>query len=358
MNVRFRSITAPMAITATAALALAGCSDTAETATPESGAPTLHVVTSVYPVEYLAQQIGGDLVEVENLTPAGAEPHDLELSPAKVAALSSADVAITLSGFQPAVDDAVATNPPATVVDLATAVQLVTREEEDHDHEADEAQSGHDHEAESAESGHGEAHEDAHGAETTESGHDHEAEESGHGHDHDHGGLDPHFWLDPTRMGQAATVIGQAFAKADPDNAQTYTRNAGSLTKAMNDLATTLVTGTKQCARTTFVTTHEAFGYLADRTGLTQVGISGIDPETTPSPARLHEIGDLVKKDGVTTIFTETALNSEVAQTLADELGVSTAVLDPVETQANPTQDYMAVMAANITALRKALDCR
>lgn len=327
----------PVFLAATA-LALASCS--AGTSTQSSSADaaptadgTMTVYASFYPLQYLAEQVGGDMVTVESLTPPGAEPHDLELSPAKVAQLEQADAVVFLSGFQSAVDEAVAHNGPEHIIDVAPAVQLIAGEHS-HDH-------GHDHE----------------GHDHDQSGHD-DHDHADHDHGHDHGGQDPHFWLDPQRMAQAATAIGQAFAKADPKNAQTYTTNAATIAKSMNELATELVEGTKSCEHTTFVTAHDAFGYLADRTGLTQVGISGLDPDSSPSPARLAEVAKVVKDQGLTTIFTETLIDPKVSETLAADLGITTAVLDPLESQSDDSKDYADVMRDNIAALRKALTCK
>ena len=169
---------------------------------------------------------------------------------------------------------------------------------------------------------------------------------------------DPHFWLDPTRMAKAATLVGDKLAEADSAHADTYKANAKALAEELNTLSDTLVTKTSTCKVRTFVTAHTAFGYLADRTGLTQVGISGLDPESSPSPARLAEIAQIAKEQGVTTIFTEALIDPKVAQTLADDLGITTAVLDPIESQTDASKDYAAAMNSNIDALTKALDCQ
>ncbi len=299
---------------------------------------TMTVLASFYPLQFLAEEIGGDLVTVDSLTPPGGEPHDLQLSPQKVAEIGSADAIVYLSGFQSAVDEAVEHSAPENVIDVAPAVQLL--ESEGHNEDPHDGQSG-----------------------TKESDHNHGREgqsgdqETGHHQGHDHDGVDPHFWLDPMRMSQAATSIGQAFAKADPANAQTYTTNAATVAKSMEDLSNELVEGTKNCKRTTFVTTHEAFGYLADRTGLKQVGIAGIDPEAAPTPARLAEISEIVKSQDVNTIFTEALLDPKVAETLAQDLGIKTDVLDPLESLSDESSDYTTIMKANIAALRTALDC-
>lgn len=326
-----------------AAASLAACSqtNTASSDAMSSSKDSLEVMASFYPLKYLTEQVGGDLVSVSSLTPDGAEPHDLELSPAAVDSLGKADAVVYLKGFQSAVDEAVEQNAPKTVVDVAKAVQLVeSTDSGNHIGEAEEEGHEHGHEAMSGE----------------EADHDHE----GHHHEGHHHDMttDPHFWLDPERMAQAATAIGQALADADPKNAQTYTANAASTAKAMKDLSAEFVTGTQTCEHTTFVTAHTAFGYLADRTGLTQVGISGLDPESSPSPARLEEISKIVKTEGVSTIFTEALIDPKVAKTLADDLGITTAVLDPIESQVDEAKDYSAVMRENLKALRTALTCK
>ena len=111
------------------------------------------------------------------------------------------------------------------------------------------------------------------------------------------------------------------------------------------------------CERRTFVVQHEAFGYLAHRYDLEQVGISGIDPEGEPSPARLREVGAVVRDKGVTTIFFETLASPKVAQTLAADLGVQTAVLDPIEGVTDDSSDYFSIASDNLEALRVALSC-
>jgi zinc transport system substrate-binding protein len=84
-----------------AALLLAGCGGSS----PATGE---EVVASFYPLAYAAEQIGGNGVEVVDLTRAGQEPHDLELSPRDVARIHEAGLVVYVGhGFQPAVEDAV-----------------------------------------------------------------------------------------------------------------------------------------------------------------------------------------------------------------------------------------------------------
>ncbi len=299
-------------------LALSACAST-------SGADgTVRALASFYPLQMVLEQVGGDRVDVDSLTPPGAEPHDVELSPAQVAALDAADLVVYQSGFQPSVDDAVAQTSPEHVVDAADRADLETSTHED-EHADDE-------------------HAD-----------DEHADE--HADEHDHDGLDPHFWLDPTRLAALAGPVADALSTIDPDGEATYRANADALVDRLTDLDQEYATALATCERRVLVTSHEAFGYLADRYGLEQVGISGIDPETEPSPARLREVGDLVRDEGVTTIFFETLASPKVAQTLAADLGVETAVLDPIEGVTDDSHDYFSIAEANLDALRVALSC-
>ena len=328
------------ACAAATALALSACTSTASSGDSSSKDGSLTVMASFYPLKYLAEKVGGEHVSVTSLTPDGAEPHDLELSPKMVDSLSSADAVIYLAGFQSAVDEAIEQQAPKTVIDVSSAAELI------------EAGSDANHPAEE------EATEETQSGETNAHDHDHEGHDhAGHDHHHDMN-ADPHFWLDPVRMAKAATLVGDKLAEADSAHADTYKANAKALAEELTTLGNTLVTKTSNCQVKTFVTAHTAFGYLADRTGLTQVGISGLDPESSPSPARLAEIGQIAKEQGVTTIFTESLIDPKVAQTLADDLGITTAVLDPIESQTDASKDYAAVMQANIDALTKANNCQ
>jgi zinc transport system substrate-binding protein len=279
----------------------------------------VRVLASFYPLQYVAEQVGGDLVDVTSLTPPGAEPHDVELSPRQVRAVSETDLVVYLSGFQNAVDEAVEARQPERVLDAADVVDLL------------------------------EGGADAH----AEEGEQHAEDEAAH----DAHALDPHFWLDPQRLAALAEPVADALAEVDPENADTFAAGADRLADDLAEVDAAYTAGLATCERRVVVASHEAYGYLTAAYDLRQVGISGLDPEAEPSPARLREIGDVVRDHGVTTLFTETLVNPKVAQTLAGDLGVDTAVLDPIESQSDPAADYRAVMDQNLEALRAALGC-
>lgn len=315
---------------AATALVVAGCSSGDDGEPGGSGDGRLEVLASFYPLQYVAEQVGGEHVAVSNLTPPAAEPHDLELAPAQVRELGDADLVVYLSGFQTAVDEGIEQRDPAHVVDAAGPAGL------------EEHPDGAGHEGESAEE-HAAHAEEEHG-------------EDGH-HSHEHGAVDPHFWLDPTRLAAVGDAVADELSAVDPDHAEEYRANAEALTADLDALDAEYAEALASCAGATLVTSHEAFGYLAERYDLDQVGISGIDPEAEPSPARLREVREVVQDAGVTTLFFETLVSPKVTQTLADDLGVGTAVLDPLEGLAEDATDYRGVMESNLEALTSGLVC-
>ena len=263
-------------------------------------AHTINVLASFYPLQFAAQEIGGDRVAVSSLTPPGAEPHDLELSPAAVRTIGEAGLVVVLTGLQPATDEALAQLRPEHVVDAV--VQL-----------------------------------DGESLAAT--------------------GLDPHFWLDPTRMAALGHQIAHELGHIDPTNATEYTTRAGDLERRLTVLDAEFADGLAQCAGATLVTSHEAFGYLAQRYDLHQVGISGINPDAEPAPARLREVRAVVEREGVRTLYFEVLVSPKVTTVLAEDLGVRAAVLDPLEGHADASGDYFTIMRTNLAALTSGLAC-
>jgi zinc transport system substrate-binding protein len=340
MNPRTRLV---LAMPLLSALTLTACSpgspaETSSSAAAAEGGSGLKVMASFYPLQYVTEQVGGNLVTVESLTPPGTEPHDLELSPASVAALESAAAVVYLSGFQPAVDEAIKQASPARVLDVSEEATLPA---------------GHSEEEHAAETPTGGGTEEAHADETEEA---HAGETEG-AHAGEESAQDLHFWLDPERLSHTAHAVAEELGKADPANAAAYEANAEKLSGKLTTLDADFKKGLATCETRTIVVSHEAYGYLASKYELKQAGISGLAPDTEPSPARLAEIGQVVKDEGVTTIFTETLVNPKVAETLAGDLNVKTAVLDPLEGLSDENSDYEKVMRGNLEALRTALNC-
>ncbi|GAA1768453.1 metal ABC transporter substrate-binding protein [Streptomonospora arabica] len=344
-----RSYVKAAAVCAVGILTASGCGGGQEGGSGDR----LSVVTGVYPLQWLASQVGGDHVDVENLAGPGTDPHELELAPRQIGSVGNADVAFYIGGLQPAVDDAVSSQGGDNALDVADLVELRTLEENagssGHDHS--EGEGGHDHGHE--ESG-GSADESGH-----EEGHDGGHEESGGEGGHDHGEFDPHMWLDTERFTAAAEGLADRLSEIDPDHASDYAANAESVTGTLGDIDTEYSEGLAECDSRDIVVSHSAFGYLAHRYDLHQISPTGVDSHAEPTPARLAEVAETVREQGIGTVFTEPLSDSSAAETIASETGAKTAVLDPVEgvAEKSPGDDYPSIMRANLTTLTEALGC-
>jgi zinc transport system substrate-binding protein len=156
-----------------------------------------------------------------------------------------------------------------------------------------------------------------------------------------------------------ADATAAQLSKVDPAHTADYTAGAAALRTDLIKLDEEFAAGLRTCDRREIVTSHAAFGYLAAKYGLDQIGLTGLSPEEEPTPQRLTEVAAEAKEHGATTIFFESLVSPRVAQTLADEVGAKTAVLDPIEgLQAGSTEDYFSVMRANLQALREGLGCQ
>lgn len=309
------------AATTVAATSLAGCAAFSDSGSETGPDDAVRVVAAFYPLEFIVSRVGGTDVTIADLTSPGAEPHDLELSVRETAEVSEADLVVYEKGFQAQVDAAVDQSEAATV-DAAAVAGL---------------------------------------EETGHAGHDHGSEEGDDGHDHEEGelgDLDPHFWQDPLKMAAVGDAVADELADLDPDHAEDYQQRADELRADLEALDQAYATGLTGCARSTVVVSHDAFGYLT-RYGLEFDSIAGLSPDAEPTPADLARLQELISSEGITTVFGERLASPKMAETLADDMGVTMEILDPIEGLADDTsgEDYLSLMEQNLAALQEANQC-
>lgn len=267
------------------------------TSTPNT---RMQVVATFYPLYDFAKNVGGDKIDVTNITPAGSEPHDYEPTPRQLVDAQKAGVFLYNGGtFEPWVEKFLP-----------------------------------EYKGQAAKGSAGLALKDG----------------------------DPHYWLDPVMAQQAVNTIRDALGRADPINAQYYTMQAATYNAKLEKLHKDITDGLRSCAQRTVITSHDAFDYFAARYNVKVVSIAGLSPEQEPSPAKLAELADLIKKEGIRYVFFESLVSPRLAQTLADETGAQTAVFDTIEGITNEEQqkgaDYISVQRQNLTALKTALACQ
>lgn len=291
---------------------LTGCGNTASN--ESSGAKEkLQVYASLYPLAFLAEEVGKEQVEVHNLVPPGVESHDYEPTAKDLATMQEADLLLINGvGFEGWVDKAqpMLKKNGTSVVDTSKSIQLLLFDEE-HDYH----------------------HED------------------GHGNEHDHGEYDPHVWLNPLNAKKQAETIRDAFIKKDPKHQKEYETNYEKLADRLEKLDQKLMKIAKNSKSNTIVVSHASFGYLADRYDLKQVAVSGLSPSSEPSAKKLKEVVEVAKKNKVSTIYFEALVTNKVANTVKKEVGARSLTLNPLEgltsEQHSKGEDYFTIMEQN-----------
>ena len=325
-----KSLLTITALAATAALGIgsfnlayaAGTEDT-------SSEKKLNVMASFYPMYDFATKVGGDKVEVTNMVPAGTEPHDWEPAATDVKNLEEADVFIyNGAGMEHWTEDVLGAldNKELKVVEASRGLTLLEGKEEDEE-ETEDSSSDSDASDESTDS------------EIT---------------------YDPHVWLDPLNAKAEMENIKNAFVEADPDNKDYYEQNYETYAEKFDQLDKEYKDGLADTKSKDLITSHEAFGYLCQAYGLNQVGIEGLSPDSEPDASRMNEIIKFAKENNVKTIFFEELVSPKVSETIADEIGAKTAVLNPLEgltdDEISAGEDYFSVMESNLKTIEDALN--
>ena len=257
------------------------------------------VVTSFYPVYFLANEIGGGKISVMNITPAGVEPHDYELTPQNMVQIQNSKLLIMNGNMEPW-EEKIRSYLKEKKVKIVTVDEKMA--------------------------------------------------------------TDPHSWLSPRLFKFDAQKVRLALQEIDPANSEQYRRKELELVEKLDKLDEAYKTGLSNCERRSFVTSHAAFSYLAQEYNLEQIAIEGVTSEEEPSLAKLAEVADFSRKNNIKYIFFESLVSPKFAETIAEEVGAQTLVLDPIEgvrseEMANGS-NYLTLMNKNLQNLRKALQCK
>ena len=299
------------------ALLFAACGNTNKEADKKED---LTIVTTFYPIYDFTKEIVGDEGNVKLLIPAGTEPHDFEPSAKERAEISDADVFVYNSSdmefFVDSLKDSV-DSKQTLMIEAAKGIDRLESQEAD----------------------------------------EHEESEEGHDHAHEY---DPHVWLDPVLAIKEVRTIAGELGEKYPDKKEIFTKNADAYIKKLEALDQKYSEELKNATNRTFVTQHAAFAYLANQYNLEQVAISGVSPDQEPTPSRLAELKEFVKKNNIKVIYFEENASSKVAETLSNETGVKLAVLNPLESLTNEQikagENYISVMEKNLEALKESIN--
>lgn len=321
-------------VLAITAIVLAACGSDDTTTTAEDG--KLNVYTTVYPLQYFAEQIGGEHVTASSIYPAGSNEHTFEPTQQDMMKLADSDlffyVGLGLEGF---VENAKKTlaNENTTLVETTANIDhekfdVSTSTHDDHDHEG--------------------THEEA-------EEHEHEEDDDGH----HHGDIDPHVWLSPTISQDLALSIKDAFVKKDPDHKADYDKNYDALVKKLQDLDQAYKDMADHAEHKEFYVSHAAFGYIAGEYGLTQTAVAGLNSQDEPSQKELAAIVTQAKKDNIQYILFEQNVSSKLTAVIQNDIGAKNLTVHNLSVLTKEDiadkRDYFSIMEDNLAIFKQAL---
>jgi zinc transport system substrate-binding protein len=271
----------------------------------------IKVVTSFYPLYFFASQIGGKYADVTNLTPIGAEPHDYEPTPLEIARIQTSNMLVINGAGLEVWGDKIIENLKNTQVRIVIVGNDIANQQVEKEGKKNQ---------------------------------------------------DPHVWLSPVLAKKIVNAILDGYLKIDKKNRNYYYANANKLLSELDNLDNDYKKGLANCLQNNIITSHAAFGYLATAYVLHQIPITGLSPDAEPSAKQLAEISRFAKKNNVKYIFFESLVSPKLAETIANEIGVNTLVLDPIEGISKDGEkqgeNYFSIMKENLNNLKKALKCQ
>ncbi|WP_079710363.1 metal ABC transporter solute-binding protein, Zn/Mn family [Paraliobacillus ryukyuensis] len=307
----------------------------------ESNEETLQVYTTLYPLAYFANEIGGDHVNAESILPLGADAHTYEPTSKTMVDIAEADAFIYngagMEAYAESITDALS-GEDVSILEASEGISLIDHSEEHaHGHEEE----GHDH-AEGEDHGH------------EEEGHDHA--EEGH---HHHGDKDPHIWLDPIRAISLAENIKNTLVELQPDSKDEFEANFEDLKTRLEELDTDFHNTLESAPRNEILVTHAGYGYWANAYGIEQLAISGLSPSNEPSQKKLQELVDTVKEHNIRYLLFEQNVEPKVARVIQDETNVESLYIHNLsvltEEDVDNNEDYFTLMNRNLETLETAL---
>jgi len=276
----------------------------------------LSIVTSFYPLEFALERIVGDFGTVTNVG-EGRDPHSFKLSTQDMFAMQKSNL-VVLQGddFEPWGDDVVARLEADNVkVVIATA-----------------------------------------NIELHKGGHDHEEDSHKNEHADEHGSYDPHTWLDPVLFSKTVEYLTEKIVTIDPINAVAYLENAAELQSELAVLDTEYSDKLASCDLDEVITSHDAFGYLAERYNFNVHSIAGLSTQDTPSLTTLAELREEAE-EGIGAILLEENSITAYGETLARETGLQSLSLNSIAYIIPVNENYLTLMRKNLDSFATALLC-
>ncbi|MEN1969740.1 zinc ABC transporter substrate-binding protein [Lentibacillus sp. N15] len=295
-------------------LIIAGCGST----TKDEAQADLTIYTSIYPIQYAVERIGGDTVHAESVYPPGVDAHSYEPTTKKMTSIASSDAFIYMGagmeGFAETAADALKSQN-VNLVELGKHKELFDSENEEHNEE------------------------------------DHKDD------GHHHGDHNPHIWLDPQRMISMADLVKQALIDLNPDKKELYTDNFEALKKDLSALDSSFKKTMQPKQNKKILVSHAAYGYWEERYGIEQIAIRGITSSDEPSQKELTSIIKQAKENDVHYILFEQNSSDRISNIMQEQLNANVEYIHNLEVltedDINQHENYLSLMEHNLHVLDK-----
>ncbi|MFD1849463.1 metal ABC transporter solute-binding protein, Zn/Mn family [Oceanobacillus bengalensis] len=309
-----------------------GC--TAEETTKDNDSK-LNIYTSIYPIQFAVERIGGESIHVETVYPPGVDAHSYEPTSKDMTDIAKSDAFIYLGAGMEAFAETAADALEKQDISL---IEIGVHEELFHVEESDDHQEEH--------------HDHDHN-------HDHENEEVEHD-GHNHGDHDPHIWIDPLRMIEMANIIKEELITLNPSEEAVYNENFEELKADLLTLDEQFIQTLQPKANKEIIVSHAGFGYWEERYGLKQIAINGLSSSSEPSQKELVDIIDQAEELELEYIIFEQNSSNRVSEIIQSEIGAESLTIHNLSVLTDEditnNEDYLSLMKKNIEVLDKATE--
>lgn len=312
---------------------------TGNSASQSEGEESISIMTSLYPLQYFAERIGGDLVKVESLLPPGSDAHTFEPTSKDMISIAESDLFIYnglgMESYAEKITKSLE-NEDTIMVEATKGVDVIA--------------SSHDH----SEEGHHEGGEDAHEEEH------HEESDAGHEEEHHHGDYDPHVWLDPNRAIGLAENIRDALIDLQPQHKDAFNQNFDELIKDLESIDNAFTSLAQESDHPEILVSHAAYGYWEDAYGIEQLAVAGLSPTDEPSQKELKEIIETAKEHSIHYVIFEQNVTTRVAEIIQKEINAKPLKVHNLsvltESDIENNENYLTLMKKNIKTLEQAMN--
>ncbi|MFG6149808.1 metal ABC transporter solute-binding protein, Zn/Mn family [Halobacillus sp. B23F22_1] len=321
-------------------LILSACGEQTEDEEASNEGEQLKINTTVYPLQYFTERIVGDDAEVETILPPGSDAHSYEPSTKEMVEMAEADAFIYNGAGLEKYAEKISESIESEDVEIIEASSGINLSSESHDHENGE------HEHEEGEH----ADEDEHELADEET-----AEEDGH----NHGGEDPHVWLDPVRSIQMAENIKEKLIEIQPDSEEQFEENFNALKADLESLDEDFHEQVEGQEKNEIIVSHAAYGYWEEAYGIEQIAVSGLSPSNEPSQKELENVIEVAEEHELNHVLFEQNITPKVSEVVQKEIGadplrvhnLSVLTEEDIENE----EDYFSLMKQNLEVLNEAL---